>query len=1500
MGLKIIISSAVDLSEKTCVKHELEEMQKQRIIQLDYIYDCNEHGTFWGLESKQERIYRMIREVDWFICLIPHYSVGITTWKELECILKIKKEGKPVIISVFHPLNTPEEYSNKTIGEDRKSFQDIQIEAKKILGNELDQYVVNYDFNDEKKLVEVLRAEYVKLYFTDKVFRSQHLNSLAKLGKEISAADLYFDKERADPNNGFVRNKYFPRASVDGELETALIEQRKIIIITGAPGSGKTRAIYQLFTDPNILDDTGKERYALGKLQDKSIIVIDRNNINDVYNFLVSEGTYTLLGDKLQEYYLICDQIKDVFGKLPKEDLFKFFDLVEKYKHISFIATSIPSSFNNFCERWNEYGHKPLEDDQLTKIIQIPLISSDQDGNDLRDWLHNEMHGNKDAETIGDYIPNLNKYKQAIVNKIYDKIESLPYLQPFLTAIQITETYRHDTALFLPVIIAQKNISHHDDSFKTSTFLKEIVKTINFLIDNNVIWITKPKGNIAEKMSTKDFGIEYGMDQDSNFYFDGEFYKESPISTSYSYGVNEIVWNEIENQDADRHMNESETVLKDFQKTQDVVRSAKEFYRAFPYISSLRRILPRIPHTDCYAEVSECLWSFIFEKCDNSNPTELELQDFVITIGILISRANNLDEAKKAITILLDKNISPNYNTIGELYLLSTRLRTKEKEEIQNYISNIRSEYRLTDDSFFSKYRLILHDKTDFEQTYNSVCESKYCVDTITGEKIITLDKVSDETISPLQLLSLKKLLGILANKAENFEQWEKVLKLHQLTNVKLKRSLIRQYFSVASEENNKTKRDISNCEPQNIIRERLAILLSSYFDIIEAEDGQSCYFYSIEYCRNFKQALPIYEMYLSSFDEDNPRLISIVLHSVRDYEYQKALNFLIKTDNRLKKKGREVGYICYNNLIKTAPNLGEALAVVPHLSHIQDHTLALILNVLKKKNKKKKEKFFYYAYDVVMQDHFFNLRKNPYVIGALHNLATTPKHERFIRDVFLSHISEPNKKDLIDYSTSIASIRMKKDYRSLDDAWVIFNTCRNYYRNKKKYIKSDLYSNLMMRIKKLCDKNESLLIVQQKKVSAIIEEDFSRILRDGFFYSSLYRFLPQKKIIDNSGTICGEFAEDMEKSNISHVKAFNNIMLILKERSFDSVWTFYEFIVNFYQKHNRWKTLRPDIYTVSNLMESVENSVQLEKAEAAAKRWISETELCNSSIYQSAYSVAKKNAGITITPTSILSTNDYLEKIVKREKNTHRDYEKEVDLIIDKAVNNINLDEILTSTLFNQYLQQTLQIIKDYSSDKSLERAIVKNFKSATYYKISDELIKKNTDKINFDNISYVNLIHMSPTENEAKEWINKLVENKDIYKYNLVVCAALAQEYVVARTDITVSRVFFGFWENIMNDIGYDPSDSSSYSILSAKSEYQQSTDYDGYWLTKGGHALREMNHYEYMLTIQHKVDLDSLRIIKKILYDFDLYGIKCPQPVSKGHPIIDYRKEILKLQD
>ena len=56
MSLKIIISSAVELKEKDCIKEALMELEKQHSIMIDDLYDCAEHATTWGLKSKQEGI----------------------------------------------------------------------------------------------------------------------------------------------------------------------------------------------------------------------------------------------------------------------------------------------------------------------------------------------------------------------------------------------------------------------------------------------------------------------------------------------------------------------------------------------------------------------------------------------------------------------------------------------------------------------------------------------------------------------------------------------------------------------------------------------------------------------------------------------------------------------------------------------------------------------------------------------------------------------------------------------------------------------------------------------------------------------------------------------------------------------------------------------------------------------------------------------------------------------------------------------------------------------------------------------------------------------------------------------------------------------------------------------------------------------------------------------------------------------------------------------------
>lgn len=587
------------------------EYEDSRIIDFD-IYDCVEHGTTWSTFSKQDIIDHKIPFVDWFICLIPEWTVGAKTWEELEHILTLHKDGLPVVISVFHPNECPQ-IDKTAVPEGKVTFDFIMKESKKILGNDKDQYWVYYKYNDKEDLKKTLLAEFKKLYYKDKTFRIQRLDKFAKLGREIKAKDIYFDKERADITNGFKENKYFPRKSVDGILKTTLIdEQRKFIILNGAPGSGKTRALYQLLVPPPQWALDNHKQCALGALSDTKVIVIQYENVLQVYEFLKSEKEFDFSMQPSCEYYLVCDQLNNVFdNRMSNNDIYNFFYIVSTNKHIRMIATSIPSAYERFCARWEGYGQKPLKNEELTKVITIPQISSDEEGEEIRIWMWNEMKGNSAGETIGDFIPELNNYKKRIVKQLYDQTSTMPYLSHFLSAVQVIETLRNDTALFLPVLFMSKDIEDNK--------IRETVKVINYLISNNVIWVKKKSADgkaqeIIKRMQEKDFSKRYELDPEVDFIFDNEKFEETKLSTAYTYDVNEIIWDEIEREDPNRRNQGENTLLRDFNDADVVVRVAKEFYLAFKKsISSLRRILPRIPHTDCYEAASREIWNYVYE-----------------------------------------------------------------------------------------------------------------------------------------------------------------------------------------------------------------------------------------------------------------------------------------------------------------------------------------------------------------------------------------------------------------------------------------------------------------------------------------------------------------------------------------------------------------------------------------------------------------------------------------------------------------------------------------------------------------------------------------------------------------------------------------------------------------------------------------------------------------------------------------------------------------------
>lgn len=354
MGLKIIISSAVKLDEKECVKAKLKDMRERHIINFDDndLYDCNEHGSYMDKKSMQERIDDFIKNVDWFICLIPGDMVGKETWKELKERLEAKRDGSPVIISVFHPLPVPKKEGtkevsfrqdeNKNATERQKPFGEIWTEAQAILDSKKEHYWVDYKRGDHDDLKEQVEEQFKRLYNKDKAFWSQHIGCYAKSGGEVTAQEMFFDRERASKEYGFIEGKdvYIWRKSVDGKINMALDTfGLKFLFITGKPSSGKSRAMYE---------------FLHSNLRDKQVVVMKYENVTNICNNLQIE-IEQLRGDsdfRKTNYCFVCDQINDVFQKarVPEELKLSFLRNISEQANCWLIATGTRASLDNFIE----------------------------------------------------------------------------------------------------------------------------------------------------------------------------------------------------------------------------------------------------------------------------------------------------------------------------------------------------------------------------------------------------------------------------------------------------------------------------------------------------------------------------------------------------------------------------------------------------------------------------------------------------------------------------------------------------------------------------------------------------------------------------------------------------------------------------------------------------------------------------------------------------------------------------------------------------------------------------------------------------------------------------------------------------------------------------------------------------------------------------------------------------------------------------------------------
>ena len=407
MALKIIISSAVELLEKTSVKSKLQEMEKNHLIKIDELYDCNEHGVFWDITPKQEEINRFIVNADWFICLLPEYQVGKATWEELKLAIEAQKNGAKIVISVFHPKDFPNEKKTEEVPDKKVTYEFVEAEAKRLYGSELHQYFEPYEYGNNEDLLQKVEDHYAKAY-KDRKFWSLHVGGNAIRGIEVKARDLFFDKLRAEAEWGFREGQdvYIWRNSVDGKMNQRLNRYGcRFLFITGRPSSGKSRALYE---------------FTHSTLKDQQVVLMGADNVVSICDSLMvdvrqakrdPEQSYAKAFCQTQ-YYFVCDQINDVFqqAQVPTELKLGFLNAISEQENCCLLATGTRAALEDFVEDSRDII-SPIDgnyNDGNSDLITIPLLSKDADSQEILARLRHQ-YSISDGETIGDFITELNK-----------------------------------------------------------------------------------------------------------------------------------------------------------------------------------------------------------------------------------------------------------------------------------------------------------------------------------------------------------------------------------------------------------------------------------------------------------------------------------------------------------------------------------------------------------------------------------------------------------------------------------------------------------------------------------------------------------------------------------------------------------------------------------------------------------------------------------------------------------------------------------------------------------------------------------------------------------------------------------------------------------------------------------------------------------------------------------------------------------------------------------
>lgn len=1186
MKLNVLIST----SRKTTAKLNVKDHLLSKGYAIGQVLESDDFPKTAGEDSTQIKInLETIPQMDWFILLAPLDHVGSKTFSELKAACdSYLATGKPTI-SIFHSSN-PIHIEKK---EGDVDFQDMlgyledkmrskwKREQTEQLVQDSEQYY--NDFSDTNDLLARVSHEF-DLLCSKSLFMSMQLPGLSIKGKDLKAMDLYYDKVRADSIYGFDENRYFRRRSVDYRIEKALDPDngyfaKKIVIITGSPGSGKTRAVYE---------------YVTRSMGDKNIIVAKRENIHEIYRRLVMyHGQFYNEYTAGRQFFIICDQIKDVLSKLGGQETDRFFEILRKNPDIFFIATSISSSFESFKSGFDYETADILGDSTVTEEIRIPRISDDDDAEEIREWLENEYGIQHTAtfETVGDYIPGLRKYIEDIVEKIhsqYRKGTFGKYIQWFIQSVQLHSMFRKTSPdpLFIPLMLMQTmNKCSNNDS--NDIFEKNCKRALRYLISINflTLWHNDCPINVNSLRRFNYF---------SKFEYDGEKFI-SLIPPEYTYSINELVYEGIRKYDREISVKSTDSENTDCLTivTEDYVNllnAIDTYYMTYPDAETFRRIIPRIPAHECTSEGVQEALGYIHGKMREflgRYPEKVREPAIVLAYSMLIGRAADSDTINGLLDEMKDLSIVPDSNTIGEIYRFAVFHQDSERERAMLLASDIQTKSGI-DDTIYTHLRRL-------ECTTGTFGEA---AEYINGRKV--LDDIRQYSTEPqsLEYANSKAVFHLLCKRIKSIADCRTLLKMYLLAGMPVEpyelilmiragfheSGYLNEFHSLTTDPGSPYSSLLADCHRELAI----AFLISNSPDLDTS-----------------------YSFYLKSLErtgKDNPKLFAMCLRNASRHDFQTVLKYEREMSLRIAENtpSIQISPILYNLMISIAPTIDDAMPIIGRLSKIDDFTLN---NLLSYCANSKDEKKFIFAYQIINRPEFKAFRDGIHAIGNLYKTATAKEHETYIENMLKSDLPDENRyryiHETVESSLEIMNIKLRKTYRSVDEAYELLREYHEKFKGSFR-IKADLYGAFMRKLYTY-GIDEKEYGIYKKKYEKLINEypDNSRLVLDEHYYSCLYRSFRKDDIVRN-GTVTQDFKSDMEGSGARDRKTFLNILNFLKTEKYDrkDIDAVYEYYLDWYERSGKPATLAPnkDIVQIVQDQENTGGTTGSTKGEVKAK----------------------------------------------------------------------------------------------------------------------------------------------------------------------------------------------------------------------------------------------------------------------------------------------------------